>query len=75
MAVILIGGLMMIYVTFGGIKATTWVPVIKAVLLLSGATFMAGAGALQIQVPVPEALFAKATEVHPKKIASWNPAA
>src|SRR5262245_60041815 len=37
-AVVLVGGLMMIYVTFGGMKATTWVQIIKAVLLLSGAT-------------------------------------
>ena len=43
MAVVLVGGLMMIYVTFGGMKATTWVQIIKAVLLLMGATFMAGA--------------------------------
>ena len=41
MAVVLVGGLMMIYVTFGGMKATTWVQIIKAVLLLMGATFMA----------------------------------
>ena len=38
MAVVLVGGLMMIYVTFGGMKATTWVQIIKAVLLLMGAT-------------------------------------
>lgn len=40
-AVILVGILIMIYVVFGGMHATTWVQVIKAVLLLSGATFMA----------------------------------
>lgn len=40
-AVILVGVLMVLYVTFGGMLATTWVQIIKAILLLSGATFMA----------------------------------
>ena len=72
MAVILVGGLMMIYVTFGGMKATTWVQIIKAVLLLLGATFMAGAVLYKFGFS-PEALFAKATEVHPKKTAIMEP--
>src|SRR6202012_3630632 len=41
MAVVVVGVLMIIYVTFGGMLATTWVQIIKAVLLLSGASFMA----------------------------------
>ncbi|MFA9374022.1 MAG: cation acetate symporter [Poseidonibacter sp.] len=40
-AVMLVGVMMIIYVTFGGMLATTWVQIIKAVLLLSGVTFMA----------------------------------
>ena len=32
---------MIIYVAFGGMKATTWVQIIKACLLLFGATLMA----------------------------------
>ena len=32
---------MIIYVAFGGMVATTWVQIIKACLLLGGATFMA----------------------------------
>jgi len=40
-AVVLVGVLMVLYVAFGGMLATTWVQIIKAVLLLSGATFMA----------------------------------
>jgi cation/acetate symporter len=71
-AVVLVGGLMMIYVTFGGMKATTWVQIIKAVLLLSGATFMAGAVLYKYGFS-PEALFTKATEVHPKKLAIMEP--
>jgi cation/acetate symporter len=39
-AVVLVGIMMIIYVTFGGMLATTWVQIIKAVLLLSGVTFM-----------------------------------
>ena len=35
------GTLMVIYVIFGGMIATTWVQIVKAVLLLGGATFMA----------------------------------
>ena len=40
-AVVIVGGLMMVYVLFGGMTATTWVQIIKACLLLSGVTFMA----------------------------------
>ncbi|NPA16956.1 MAG: sodium/solute symporter [Aquificae bacterium] len=39
-AVFIIGGLMITYVLFGGMLATTWVQIIKAVLLLGGATIM-----------------------------------
>jgi len=39
-AVVLVGMLMITYVAFGGMLATTWVQIIKAFLLLSGATFM-----------------------------------
>jgi cation/acetate symporter len=71
-AVVLVGGLMMIYVTFGGMKATTWVQITKAALLLSGATFMAGAVLYRYGFS-PEALFARAVEVHPKKAAIMEP--
>ena len=39
-AVLIVGGLMILYVTFGGMLATTWVQIIKAILLLSGATLI-----------------------------------
>lgn len=39
-AITVVGGLMMIYVLFGGMRATSWVQIIKAVLLLVGATFL-----------------------------------
>ncbi len=40
-AVVLVGVLIIAYVSFGGMLATTWVQIIKAVLLLAGATFIA----------------------------------
>ena len=39
-AVICVGLLMMVYVTFGGMTATTWVQIIKACLLLGGGTVL-----------------------------------
>jgi cation/acetate symporter len=62
-AVVLVGGLMMVYVLFGGMTATTWVQIIKAVMLLAGATFMAFSVLAMFNFS-PEALFARAVEVH-----------
>ena len=73
-AEILVGVIMMMYVLFGGMTATTWVQIIKACMLLAGATFMAGAVLLQFGFS-PEALFAKAVEVHAKKDAIMGPGA
>ena len=61
-AVIIVGILMMAYVVFGGMTATTWVQIIKAVLLLSGVTFMAFMVLLKYGFS-PEALFRHAVEV------------
>ncbi|MDH4560672.1 cation acetate symporter [Pseudomonas sp. BN411] len=38
MAVVVVGVLMLVYVIFGGMIATTWVQIVKAVLLLAGGT-------------------------------------
>jgi cation/acetate symporter len=73
-AVVIVGVLMITYVTFGGMLATTWVQIIKAVLLLAGATFMALAVLWKFGFS-PEALFAKAVEVHPKHLAIMAPGA
>ena len=62
MAVIIVGTLMMVYVLFGGMTATTWVQIIKACLLLAGASFMAFMVLWQFGFS-PEALFAKAVEI------------
>ena len=73
-AEILVGGIMLAYVLFGGMTATTWVQIIKAVMLLGGATFMALAVLFQFGFS-PEALFTKAVEVHAKKDAIMAPGA
>ena len=73
-AVSMVGAIMMIYVLFGGMTATTWVQIIKAVMLLTGATFMALAVMFQFGFS-PEALFSKAVEVHSKKDAIMGPGA
>lgn len=39
-AVIGVGALMIVYVVFGGMLATTWVQIIKAILLMSGSLFL-----------------------------------
>ncbi|WP_210732004.1 cation acetate symporter [Hydrogenophaga sp. PAMC20947] len=61
-AVIIVGALMMVYVLFGGMTATTWVQIIKACLLLSGASFMAFMVLWHFGFS-PEAMFAKAVEI------------
>lgn len=71
-AVVLVGILMIMYVTFGGMLATTWVQIIKAVLLLSGASFMALAVLVHYGFSF-EALFANAVEVHPKGESIMSP--
>ncbi|MBK8120915.1 MAG: cation acetate symporter [Sulfuritalea sp.] len=73
-AVIMVGVIMMTYVLFGGMTATTWVQIIKACMLLTGATFMALAVMFQFGFS-PEAMFAKAVEVHSKKDAIMGPGA
>ncbi|WP_198119760.1 cation acetate symporter [Massilia rhizosphaerae] len=71
-AVVIVGVLMMVYVLFGGMTATTWVQIIKAVMLLAGASFMAFS-VLAMYHFSPEALFAKAVEVHSKHDAIMGP--
>lgn len=41
LAVVIVGAIMIAYVLFGGMIATTWVQIIKAVLLLGGTTLLA----------------------------------
>jgi len=62
MAVVIVGALMMIYVLFGGMTATTWVQIIKACLLLAGVSFMAFMVMAEFGFSF-EALFAKGVAV------------
>jgi len=73
-AVPIVGVLMIVYVVFGGMKATTWVQIIKACLLLGGASFMA----LMVLIHFgfnPDAMFAAAVQIHPKGDAIMAPGA
>ena len=73
-AVILVGVLMVLYVTFGGMLATTWVQIVKAVLLLSGATVLVLLGLAQFGFS-PEAMMVAALENHAKHEAILQPSA
>ncbi|EGY51815.1 cation acetate symporter [Neisseria shayeganii] len=64
-AVMIVGVLMVLYVLFGGMLATTWVQIIKAVMLLSGASFMA-IMVLKAADFSPEIMFKNATQIHEK---------
>jgi cation/acetate symporter len=67
-SIVLVGALIIIYVTFGGMKATTWVQIVKATLLLGGATLMA-IGVMAHENFSFEQLFSDAVAAHPKHIA------
>src|SRR3954469_14500555 len=71
-AVVIVGALMIVYVAFGGKKATTWVQIIKACLLLGGATLMSLIVLWRYGFN-PEAMFADAVKVHPKGDAIMAP--
>ncbi len=71
-AVVLVGVLMVMYVMFGGMLATTWVQIIKAVLLLSGATFMAVMVMYSVGFDFGR-LFSDAVALHPNHQAIMSP--
>jgi len=71
-AVVLVGILMIGYVVFGGMLATTWVQIIKAILLLLGTTFMSIMVMAQFGFSFEE-LFRTATEIHSKGEAIMSP--
>jgi cation/acetate symporter len=71
-AVVIVGVLMTLYVTFGGMLATTWVQLIKAILLLSGASLMAFLVMAQFGFSF-ESLFSEAVKVHAKGTAIMSP--
>ncbi len=72
LAVVAVGILMILYVTFGGMLATTWVQIIKAVLLLIGASFIA----IMVMVKMDysfETLFTSAVDIHSHGIDIMSP--
>jgi cation/acetate symporter len=64
LAVGIVGCVMLVYVLFGGMIATTWVQIIKAVLLLGGAFIMAMMVLVKFGMN-PITLFAAAAEKYP----------
>ena len=71
-AVLTVGALMILYVTFGGMIATTWVQITKAVLLLFGSTVLALLVMAQFDFSF-ERLFRAAVETHHKGSAIMAP--
>ena len=63
LAVVMVGVVMLAYVLFGGMIATTWVQIVKAVLLLAGATILAGLVLARFNFN-PLALFAQASATY-----------
>src|SRR5271165_303732 len=72
LAVVIVGVLMILYVTFGGMIATTWVQTIKAGLLLFGATMIAVLVLNTVGWDVNE-LFTRAIAASPKHEAIMRP--
>ncbi len=62
-AILIVGAVMILYVLFGGMIATTWVQIIKACLLLAGATLLAIMVLAKFNMN-PIALFAEAARVN-----------
>src|SRR5882757_1161973 len=67
-----IGVLMILYVTVGGMQATTWVQITKAALLLSGGTLMALVVLWRFDFSLSR-LFVEASQAHPKGAAILAP--
>ena len=65
-AIVVVGALMMVYVIFGGMIATTWVQIIKACMLLSGGTLVMLLAFSQFDFSL-DTLLTKATETHKLK--------
>ena len=66
-AVCIVGVLMIIYVSFGGMIATTWVQIIKAFLLIFGASILAFLVFKEFSFSL-SGLLGQAVKVHPSKM-------
>jgi cation/acetate symporter len=70
-ALVLIGALMALYVVLGGMAATTWVQIIKAVLLIGGTFYMVATALATFGSP--EAIFAAAAATAGDRILQPGP--
>ena len=68
-AVVIVGVVMLAYVLFGGMIATTWVQIVKAVMLLGGATMLAILVLMRFGMN-PLALFAEAQSMYGDSVLS-----
>ncbi len=73
-AEIIVGVLMILYVLFGGMLATTWVQIIKACLMLAGTTTIVLLTLSHFGFSL-DALFAASVTAHPKHAAIMAPGA
>jgi len=73
-AIVVVGVLIICYVTFGGMVATTWVQIIKAVLLLCGALVVTLLTLARFDFDF-SALIDRAVAVHPRHAAILAPVA
>ena len=64
LAVCIVGTLMTVYVTLGGMLATTWVQVIKAVLLLTGGSALGVLALIPFGFDLGD-MFSRAAGIHP----------
>jgi cation/acetate symporter len=71
-SVLIVGILMTIYVVFGGMHATSWVQIIKAILLMTGTFILSILVLAKFGYSIPD-MFAKVKEVTPLKAAYLNP--
>jgi cation/acetate symporter len=60
--IVLVGALMIFYVTVGGMKGTTWVQIVKAVLLMSGTLLITFLVLLKFHFNISDLLGAAATK-------------
>ena len=65
-AIWIVGFLMIVYVSFGGMIATTWVQIIKAILLILGATALAVMVLNDYSFSIGK-LLEEASSIHPEK--------
>lgn len=65
LALVVVGVLVVIYVTLGGMLATTWVQIVKALLLLLGVSFMSVLILSLVDFNF-ETILSKAVDIHPQ---------